>query len=107
MFGTKTLREFFMFMYLGVRKVLSHTTLQHKAVKDEGGQKGENTLSCLHTTCKAMNLSNSSQVSRKQTFTTDFIKTANLLALMLIPVAVSASLKKSLSYPDRTIKEVK
>lgn len=93
-------------MYLGVRKVLSHTSLQHKAVKDEGGQKGANTLSCLHTTCKAMNLSNPSQVSRKQTFTTDFIKTANLLALTLVPVAVSTSLKKSLLYPGRMTKEV-
>lgn len=91
MFGT--LREFFVFMSLGVRKVLSHTSLQHKAVKDEGGQKRANALSCLHTTCKAMNLSNLSQVSRKQTLTTDFIKTANLLALMLVPGAGSASLK--------------
>lgn len=91
MFGT--LREFFVFMSLGVRKVLSHTSLQHKAVKDEGGQKGANALSCLHTTCKAMNLSNLSQVSRKQTFTTDLIKTENLLALTLVPGAGSASLK--------------
>lgn len=100
-FGTKTLREFFVFMYLRVREKFSHTSLQHKAVKDVGGQKGANSPSCLHTTCKAMNLSNSSQVSRKQTVTTDFIKTANLLALTLVPVAVSASLEKSLSYPER------
>lgn len=79
----------------------SHTSLQHKAVKDVGGQRGATALSCLHTTCKAMNLSNSSQVSRKQTFTTDFIKAVNLLALTLVPVAVSASLEKPLSYPGK------
>lgn len=48
-----------------------------------------------------MNLSNSSQVSQKQTFTTDFIKAVNLLALTLVPVAVSASLEKPFSYPGK------
>lgn len=62
MFGTKTLREFFMFMYV---EVLSHASLQHKAVKDEGGQKGANCLPCLHITCKAMNPSNLSEVKTK------------------------------------------
>lgn len=76
MFGTKSLREFFMFMYL---EVLSHTSLQHKAVKDEGGQKGANSLPCLHITCKAMNLSNLSEVKTNHLLH----KTcSNLIALM-------------------------
>lgn len=78
MFGTKTLREFFMFMYL---EVLSHASLQHKAVKDEGGQKGANSLPCLHITCKAMDLSNLCEVKTNLHYLLH--KTcSNLIALM-------------------------
>lgn len=59
----------------------SCSSLQHKAVKDEGGQKAANAPSCLHTTGKAMNLSNLSEV--KPNLLRWLHKTcSNVLALM-------------------------
>lgn len=50
----------------------------HKAVKDQGGPRGANSLSCLHMTCKAINLYNLCEVIRRQTLLFDFITTVQI-----------------------------
>lgn len=50
----------------------------HKAVKDQGGRRGANSLSCPHMTCEAINLYNLCEVIRRQTLPLDFIKTVQI-----------------------------